>query len=307
MAMQYKIYKLCFLTAVHLGSGSLTDTGNQLLADTVFSALCQEAATDEGIEQLVHWVRAGELVLSDGLPFVGDVLYVPKPAVRVQAEQDGNSVLKKHFKKLKYIPLDRLAAYLQGQIDPEAENRRLQRLGAAEMRTLAAGRNKVEAEPFFVGTYRFHEGSGLYLIAGFAKAEIQRQFEQLLQSMTFSGIGGKRSAGLGKFKLDIDDFAADKLSVQACVEPFYMNLSVAMAEADELAAVLQGASYTLVKRSGFVASTTYAPENRRKRDFYAFQSGSCFQQPFVGGVFDVSGSGRHPVYRYAKPLFLEVK
>lgn len=307
MAMEYRIYRLSFSTAVHFGSGSLTDTGSQLLADTIFSALCQEAAADEDIERLVKWVEAGDLLLSDGLPFVGEVLYIPKPAVRVQTEQDGNSALKKHFKKLKYIPWDKLAAYLQGGIDPAAENQRFCQLGQPEMRTLAAGRNKAEAEPFFVGTYRFHKGSGLYIVAGFGAAEVKQQFEQLLRGVAISGIGGKRSAGLGKFRVETADFTADRLFVKAEVEPFYMNLSVAMAEAPELADILQEASYTLIKRSGFVASAKYAPENRRKRDFYAFQSGSCFRRPFAGGVFDVSGSGRHKVYRYAKPLFLEVK
>lgn len=306
MAMEYKIYRFNFTTAVHFGSGSLTDIGNQLLADTIFSALCQETAADDEIERLVKWAKAGELLLSDGLPFVRETLYIPKPAVRVQTEQEGNSALKKHFKKLKYIPWDKLAAYLQGEIDPAAENQRFRQLGQPEMRTLAAGRNKSEAEPFFVGTYRFHKGSGLYIIAGFAAAEIKQQFEQLLQGVAISGIGGKRSAGLGKFKVKAADFAAEELNVKAGVEPFYMNLSVAMAVEPELAEALQGASYTLVKRSGFVASATYAPENRRKRDFYAFQSGSCFWRPFAGGVFDVSGRGRHRVYRYAKPLFLEV-
>ncbi len=236
-----------------------------------------------------------------------ETLYIPKPAVRVQTEQEGNSALKKHFKKLKYIPWEKLAAYLQGEIDPAAENQRFRQLGQQEMRTLAAGRNKAEAEPFFVGTYRFHKGSGLYIIAGFAAAEIKQQFEQLLQGVAISGIGGKRSAGLGKFKVKAADFAAEELNVKAGVEPFYMNLSVAMAVEPELAEALQGASYTLVKRSGFVASATYAPENRRKRDFYAFQSGSCFKRPFAGDVFDVAGNGRHRVYRYAKPLFLEVR
>ena len=51
--MEYRIYKLGFSTAVHFGSGSLTDIGNQLLADTIFSALCQETAADDEIERPV--------------------------------------------------------------------------------------------------------------------------------------------------------------------------------------------------------------------------------------------------------------
>ena len=74
MAMEYRIYKLGFSTAVHFGSGSLTDIGNQLLADTIFSALCQETAADDEIERLVKWAQDGELLLSDGLQLVRQIL-----------------------------------------------------------------------------------------------------------------------------------------------------------------------------------------------------------------------------------------
>ena len=114
MAMEYRIYKLGFSTAVHFGSGSLTDIGNQLLADTIFSALCQETAADDEIERLVKWAKAGELLLSDGLPFVRETLYIPKPAVRVQTEQEGNSALKKHFKKLEIYSLGQAGGLLAG-------------------------------------------------------------------------------------------------------------------------------------------------------------------------------------------------
>ena len=85
-----------------------------------------------------------------------------------------------------------------------------------------------------------------------------------------------------------------------------MTLSVAMAPPEQLEQVLEGAQYLLQKRSGFVASPGYAQEPRRKRDFYAFCAGSCFQRRFDGGVFDVGSGGGHPVYRYAAPLWLEV-
>ena len=49
-----------------------------------------------------------------------------------------------------------------------------------------------------------------------------------------------------------------------------------------------------------------AKEARRKRDFHVFAAGSCFANQFLGDIFDVSTGGAHPVYRYAKPLFMEV-
>ena len=308
--MDYKIYKLHFSTAVHFGNGNITDTTNKLMADTVFSSLCCEAAKDseKAVTDFIDMAKNGDFIISDALPYIGQTLYVPKPAVRVEVEENGDSTVKKQFKKLKYIPFDKLTDYLKGALNPAAENSKFKELGKPYVRTLASLRAKDEADPFFVGTYRFSNNSGLYILAGFNTKESEALFEKYIKGLSYSGIGGKKSAGLGKFEYEIMNFSPEKLSVSCGKENIYMNLSVAMANENELEKVLEGASYTLIKRSGFIYSKNYADgEDRRKRDFYAFQSGSCFKKPFEGGIFNVSGSGTHPVYRYAKPLFLEVK
>lgn len=83
-------------------------------------------------------------------------------------------------------------------------------------------------------------------------------------------------------------------------------LSVALPRDEELECALNGASYQLSKRSGFVASSDYADEWRKKKELFVFVSGSCFEQLFEGDVYDVSDGGSHPVYRYAKSLFMGV-
>lgn len=85
-----------------------------------------------------------------------------------------------------------------------------------------------------------------------------------------------------------------------------MLLSVALPADDELENALENASYLLEKRSGFVASSDYAEEWRKKRDLYVFTAGSCFVNCFAGDIYDVSEGGKHPVYRYAKPIFMGV-
>ena len=55
-----------------------------------------------------------------------------------------------------------------------------------------------------------------------------------------------------------------------------------------------------------MASEFYAEEYRRKRDLYVFAAGSCFKNEFEGDIYDVTNGGSHPVYRYAKPLFMGV-
>lgn len=85
-----------------------------------------------------------------------------------------------------------------------------------------------------------------------------------------------------------------------------MLLSTALPKNGELEAALDGATYLLERRSGFVASDRYADEWRKKRDLYVFASGSCFVNRFNGDVIDVSDGGGHGVYRYAKPVFIGI-
>ena len=71
--------------------------------------------------------------------------------------------------------------------------------------------------------------------------------------------------------------------------------------------VLDDSRYLLVKRSGFIDSYTYSKEQRRKKDIYLFKSGSCFNNTYQGDIYNVSSGGSHPVYKYAKPLFMGVE
>jgi len=312
--MFFYAYKLHFPVGVHFGNGSLWDGNNTLPADSFFSALCLEALEQSGargIENLTAAAKSGSIKLSDLFPYMGDELYLPKPLYPIKKETEGDSALKKGFKKLKYIPASQLESYLRGDLNPLVEAERLKKLGVFEMRTMSARRaeEKVatgDSLPYQVGVYRFAENSGLYLLAGFGEAELRKSFEGLLNALSYSGLGGKRSAGLGGFTFtrgEVPPKLARRLGTDGGT---LMSLSVSMARQEELARATEDACYLLQKRSGFITSATYAPEPRRKRDFYAFRAGSCFKNSFDGDVFDVSGGGAHPVYRYAVPLWMEI-
>ena len=84
------------------------------------------------------------------------------------------------------------------------------------------------------------------------------------------------------------------------------SLSVALPTEEEIPSVIEGSRCKMLKRSGFVASTTYADEYLRKNDLYVFSAGSTFTKDFSGDVYDVSNNGNHSVYRYAKPMLMGV-
>lgn len=313
--MQFCIYRLRFTAGVHFGTGTLWDGASTLSADTLFSALCQEALTyggEEDLEELVSAVRSGLLRLSDLFPFVEEELYLPKPLYPVARERDGDSSVKKAFKKLKFVPVSQWDAYLKGEVNPATAVKGLQALGKFSVRTMVSSRSAEkldsgDALPYSVGVYQFCPGSGLYLIAGTGTEKLENRLDRLLHSLSFSGLGGKRSAGLGRFTVEK---AEAPVSLEARLRGGgtpAMALSVCMAEEGVLENVTEGARYLVSRRSGFIASSNYAPELRRKRDFYAFTAGSCFETRFAGNVFNVGGDGAHPVYRYAAALWMEVE
>lgn len=306
--MEYKLYKLRFQNAVHFGRQNLEEGEYTCCADTIFSALCQEAlkAGASVLQRLYDTAKEGKLLLSDAFPYMGDIYFLPKPAKHEFEEYGRDAAVKKAFKRLRYIPVDMFDIYLQGKFDVE-NMPDFQKFGHFEMKTAASIRGEEETRPYRVGTYYYFSGNGLYLIVGYQEDEVLEMAEGLLKSLSYSGLGGKRAAGFGRFEL-----ISGKMPEELCRRlegrgNGYMSLSVSLPTEKELDYAMDGAEYLLCKRSGFVLSENYAAEQMRKKDLYVFKSGSCFAARFDGDIYDVSGDGgRHPVYRYAKPMLMEV-
>ena len=307
--MNFKVYKMYFPNGIHLGKKTIEDSEFTFCADTFFSALCQEAVKDseERLLKLYESVQAGNLLFSDAFPYIGETYYIPKPMLKITKETDGNSKLKKAFKKLSYIPVDLLDEYLNGTMDVEQEQKRFaNQLGNAYSKVSASIRGEEKTVPYRIGVYQFSEESGLYIVIGYNDIEDLEMVEELLTGLSYAGIGGKRSSGLGRFELYPGKMKSEFLQRLMTGGKRYMTLSVSLPQDHELEQAMQNARYLLNKRSGFIASDTYEKEYLRKKDLYVFQAGSCFEHRFEGMVYDVSNEGKHPVYRYAKPMFLEV-
>ncbi len=302
--MKYTIFKLMFHTGVHFGTGMLNDSIYTFRADTLFSALYIEALKYGTDAELLDAVKTGKLRLTDAFPYVGSQYMIPKPMLYIEPADKGDSAAKKKYKKLKYLPIEQLDRYLSGTM--ELDKNPMNSYGISELRTAAAVRREDKTLPYHVGTYHYHEGNGLYIVVGYSDEKYQELFSELIQAVSYTGIGGKRSSGLGKFSVTKGQDSAILYQHFENNSDQYMLLSSALPQEEELEDALSGASYLLEKRSGFVASESYAEELRKKQDLYVFTSGSCFKTKFSGGVYDVSDGGMHPVYRYAIPFFMGV-
>ncbi|MDR0501202.1 MAG: type III-A CRISPR-associated RAMP protein Csm4 [Coriobacteriales bacterium] len=248
--------------------------------------------------------------------------------------EQAQSQIKKAMKKLKYIPASMLSSYLTSNIDPFQENENF-KLGTPSLTTkvnltyvngeddVQGASSQSDAKPYHVGGFTYEDNAGLYFIVQ-TSAQNPFDLQSILEPLQYSGLGGKRSSGYGRFEYEIVSSAEisellnikDKKDMNGTKDmggSVKILLSSAAPTNKELTEeLLQGASYQLLRRSGFVQSDTYALTQQKKRDLYTFAAGSVFCQTFSGDVFDVSmtvggNPPGHPVYRYAKAMWLEVQ
>ena len=311
--MEFSIFRLTFDKGVHIGEGSLEDHGIILHADTIFSALCIEALNMGGephLNRLLTLAGGDTFFLSDAFPYAQGEYYVPKPVVKPRINlEDNDPSAKKVFKKMKYIPLDKLDDYFRGVINADAARDMAdgldEKLGKSSLVARAAVRTGDETLPYHVGIFTFRKGAGLYIITGGDEASLTI-LRGLFSGLAYSGVGGKRTSGLGRFTVveePVPNSIAERLTG---TYPAYMTLCASMPNEAETETVMANITYTLLRRSGYVLSDTYADDPLRKKDFYLFNSGAVVSKKYIGGIFDVSNGGAHPVYRYAKPLFMGV-
>lgn len=311
--MDYSLYKLEFDTPLHIGrdsGGPSLDNGQMAIhADTIFSALCCEAAGDARLEQLVRYVTDGVLVLSDALPYAGDELFLPKPVVYVANRQrEGDAGLKKKLKDIEYIPLSAFDDYLSNLAgsSPDLDSLRYTFGQLSTLTRVAIGGTDAPL-PYHVASWRFAEGCGLYIVAGYMDENILALAEGLLVGLGLSGVGGKRSSGWGKFavqKLPVPPDLRSRLEDKS--SPYQMLLGTALPMDEEMEELLRHGWYTVIRRGGFIRSDTYAAGQLKKKTIYMLGPGSCLRRRFRGGMHDLSDNGGHPVWRSANSLFVGV-
>lgn len=324
--MNYFLFKLQFDTAVHFGSSdsalSLYTSEETLRADTLFSALCHEILAQHGeppLLQLCEEVRQGKFLLSDLMPYHDETFYLPKPIAPSESTEEVETNLRKKVKKLAWLPVLRFDEYARslhaGHFDPGKKGCEVcTGFGTHFEQTKAAAPAQGDAQPYQVGLFRFAPDCGLYFIFGCAEERQAEALEHLLNGLGMTGIGGKVSAGYGKFHV-VDTIllnepfdtqtewlyralAADHAAQQ-------LLLTTSLPQDTELDSALEVASFQLVRRSGFMASD-HVDTPQKKKTQYFLAAGSVLQHRYQGALYDVSLVESHPAYRYSKPIFMGV-
>ena len=199
--MEYSIYKLEFHTGVHFGTGMLNESTYAFQADQLFSSLYIEALKLECATEFYEAVDTGRLLFSDAFPYLQQEYLIPKPMIYVKPLEQGISEQKKLFKKVKYIPIEMLDDFLNGTVQLHEDP--MKGYGAFVQQTMANVRSEDETLPFRVGSFFYQDGCGLYLVVAYEGMDEKVLLENLLESLSYTGIGGKKSAGMGKFTLKV--------------------------------------------------------------------------------------------------------
>ena len=298
--MTYKMYIMNFHTA-HFGAGSLDSSKMTFAADRLFSALVLEAKKMGKMEEFVSIAGQDDFALTDAFPYQSGP-FLPKPIGFPKFEQpdlttDVKEVRRqaKMAKKLQFIPLDKFDSYVNGTLFKDADH--------AVTNIVTKNQPHVDGNLFQVSTVRFADQSALYVIATESNL-----LNELMTSLQYTGIGGKRSSGYGQFNLTILDLPDSfKNRLTKSHQGPVMTLATSLPVEKELEYAMETGSYLLSKSSGFAFSTE-TNENYRKQDLYKFASGSTFSETYTGQIVDVRPLDfPHEVLNYAKPLFFNME
>lgn len=317
--MKYCVYKLNFTAPLHCGRGdgavALTNNSMTLRADTVFSALCNEAAVSSGTEaaeELIMLCKNNRLAFSDTFPYCGGTLYLPLPLCPLDKDAKFDVSRRKEIKSVKWLPAEEkyfeyFYNYIKsGTMFDTSDITKSFADFRTDVKVCVRGEERV---PFDVSMCEFKKDCGLYGIIGYESRTELEDVMMLFKGLGLCGIGGQTSRGMGKFDfsvLDENNKYASFIKNNICTNgSSLMLLTTSLPTESEMTSALEGAYYNLLRRGGF----SYSPfgETVKKNTQYYLVSGSVLKNSFKGDVCTVGENGAHTLYRYSKPLFLEVK
>lgn len=351
--MKYYIFTLKFEGAFRFspnkGVKSLENSGKTLSSDSLFSAIASEGVKLYGenfAAELFEKANKDSFLLSDLLPYCrnnGEIeLFIPRPRLSI-TPLDGNPKAlndqpdstpkqvanRKKLKQCEFIPLAVLDEFIEYMKTRDSDTLEKVLAVALPLVSNTDSKNSIsftatgdkETLPYSVVSNRADASMGYYFILG-AEDELKEKIEQVIKSLQYTGLGGKKSSGYGKFHEDEDSYEIEISTPKENLYPsysklasmlssnkseFYMALSSVLPDIEELRAHKDRCFYSLSKRGGFVASERYSPTPLKKKTVVMMNAGSCFPLRIKSRIIDVQGAGgSHPVYRMGKALLLGV-
>ena len=316
--MKYLKYKLDFPQGYHVSNFRLSDSNIKISADVLFSAIVHEANNmggQEAVDKLVKLFNENSLIISDLFPYIEDKLYIPKPYFITEREKEDLDY-KKKLNRLEFIEFNKIEDWFRGKLILDGECFNLKNedifMGKHRVSTKIKHSKDGQHDIYNVGSYKFNNdlSRGLYFVFGYKDMDDLFFFDDLMYSLSFSGLGGKRTSGLGRFNFTYDELEKEYERLINNKTNLNILLTTSIPKKTELSAVLDSrASYKLIRKGGFIKPKKgeNVIENHRKKDIYFFDSGSTFEQTYLGDIYRVDNSYKHPIYRYGSSMFIGVE
>ncbi|MBU5309084.1 type III-A CRISPR-associated RAMP protein Csm4 [Ligilactobacillus saerimneri] len=293
--MELKLYRLKFQNA-HFGVGYLNTSTMTFTASRLFSALCLEAIKNDCLDEWLTLAKTDDFKLSDAFPYDAQpylpfpINYRPKEKLSLATLHEDNDQ-NKTASQIHFLPLDMLPFLANHDLD--VTELLIEEHQLAQQSIFM----KKGVDPYEVGVTRYR--TELYVLASASPL-----LEQLLTSLQYSGLGGKRSSGYGRFEYQVMELpgelqqglANSKASAQ-------LLLTTSLPTESELKTVMENAYYQIERSSGYTDNPN-ATERLRKEDLYKFKAGSVFSRRYKGTIVDVRPTDfPDPVLNFAKGLF----
>lgn len=177
-----------------------------------------------------------------------------------------------------------------------------------------------EPLPYFVNSYKFNNNAGLYFILGYEDDDDAIIMEKIIESLGYSGIGGKKSSGYGKYKFFrnpkiLNGEISKYRDVLILTKMINMDMSVNKGRKLCIAPLLPRkedvkyisvGNYKIVKRSGFIYDKN-THNKKRKNNLYMLAEGSCLMKYLEGMILKEEYEGiSYPIYRNGMGMFVGI-
>lgn len=337
--MKYRAYFLEFLTPVHFADnnfgGDLEKASFYCSADTYFSAICSEAnlISKEILQSIMEKFEQRKLAISSLFPYYYSAqnddlqLYLPKIYLSVDnlskidsySEQKKYSRLWKQNDKEDFIRISEIKNWLQSINDKEVYSIDNPIFAIENTMEKVACRGQ-ESLPYFVNSYKFNDNAGLYFILGYEDDDDAIIMEKIIESLGYSGIGGKKSSGYGKYKFFrnpkiLNGEISKYRDVLILTKMINMDMSVNRGRKLCIAPLLPRkedvkyisvGNYKIVKRSGFIYDQN-THNKKRKNNLYMLAEGSCLMKYLEGMILKEEYEGiSYPIYRNGMGMFVGI-
>ncbi|MCX7839790.1 MAG: type III-A CRISPR-associated RAMP protein Csm4, partial [Anaerolineae bacterium] len=278
-------------------------------------------------------------VFSSAFPRAGDVCLFPTP-LEVPPLPKPGAPKYKDVKKCRYVSPRVFNALIAGEslvdwldkdkdkvqiqskavlLDPSEKNqlpphvRNEEKIWSIEKRPrVTVGRAVTNSQIFHVGQVVFHKDCGLWFAVRWLRRDpdIEQLVTDALTDLGEVGLGGERSVGLGKAKIE----RQGTLELPDVTGAHWVTLSRYLPNADEMDALGNGIAYTIQTIPGWVWSPTNKSERRRTVQMIA--EGAVLgrvARAVPGQIVDVQPDYEgtrplgHPVWRNGRALAVGYK